>query len=97
MKAIGLIEYGFVTRALEYSDGRQCIEIRGDDTNRLYTSTRDRHDRTWSEGDLVGIYKTSELPEKVVADAGYQNVLTICYRPPGEDGWEPDDSMAERP
>ncbi len=87
------MEHGFVTRVLHYSDGRQIIEVRGQDTDALYTSARDRYDREWSEGDIVAIYQTTLMPEALASHVGYRNVLTICFLPPDMDALEADDRV----
>ncbi len=90
MKPPGLMEHGFVTRVLHYSDGRQVIEVRGQDSNALYTSARARHDRAWQEGETVAVYRSGLLSEKMISATGYQDMINICFLPPGEDALDPD-------
>lgn len=91
MTSRALIEQGFVTRVLHYSDSRQVIEVRGEDSNALYTSARARHDRAWHEGDTVAIYRSGMLSEAMISATGYRDMINICFLPPGEDALDSDD------
>lgn len=79
-----LIEYGEVMRVLSYSDGRQFLEVRGRETGALYCSARDRHDRTWREGDTVAIRKAGSRTE--VEGRSVQ----LSFVPPDGDAFDPD-------